>query len=575
MAPVPVPILPPSVGATVGLELGVNYGTLSQKHDEYDAALLEELEDLYVGGYAIQRKAAQYLPILVGEHASRHKERCTVSSFQPIYSQVVDQFTSDVFGQPLSVKPAADADNPNTPGEVPDKDFYSEFEKDCDKRGTSFVDLMVDTLRTALKKRYALVCIDAPEGDPSAPPPASLAEEERLGTRRLYAYECPIEQLIDWRCDDRGGFVWAILNKRERERETPFDRRGLTRETFTVWSMVDGFASWMRYVISYDKDKPPKADEPLVKNGEGTTSFRRIPILRFELPAGLWVGNKIGTQQKEHYQRRSALISAENRSMVAIPFVAQGDQANAVGGPIPAEIAQDQDRGTNPVATFTSMGWLKLAKGDVFDFAEPAGHCYDLVDKQLGALAQEMRQVTFQMAASIRPTGAALGRSGLSKQKDEDLTARVLRALGHLIRGFSVLIFDTIAKARGEDVHWTPHGLDAYDSEDREQLLEEAISLDQVQIPSPTFRKVHKRAIAGKLLKGSVDPETMSTINTEIEDGVDAEEEMRQLMTDAKKDAIQNPPPPIVMSPMPPGVKRPLTKSASPPPQPGAANGRT
>jgi hypothetical protein len=534
-------------GETAGVAAGMSYGKLSQKHAEYDLALFTKLEDLYVGGFHIQKRARLYLPKLVNEHDKRHAERCAITSYQPFFGQIVEQFGSDVFGQQLSVKPAADAKDPKTPGVYPDEDFYTAFEKDVDLEGTSFVDLMHECLVQGLKKRYALVAIDAP-ADNSPEPPISKADEEARGTNRCYAYEVPVEQLIDWKMTPKGSeFVWAILNKVEQDRLSPEDTRDQIVETFTVWTMDGDRARWRRYVAVYDDKKAPEDQDIVPLKDEGLTSFDKIPLLRFEVPVGLWVGNKIGPQALEHYQRRSALLSAENRSMVAIPTLKKGSEAPAVGGPIPAEITQNPSRGNNPVGHMNNEGWVELGAEDSLEFAEPKGHCYELVDKQLDSLKEAMFAVNHQMAASIRPTGAALGRSGLSKQKDQDATERVLRALGHLVREFAVRVFIRVSQARGEkETHWTAHGLDDYGSIDREQLLEEAISVDQVAIPSVTFRKLHKRVVAEQLLKGKVDPSTMTTIVQEIEDGVNEEEDLRTLMKDAKVDAIKNPPPPVV-----------------------------
>jgi hypothetical protein len=543
----------------------LTYGTLSQTSDEYDGQLLAELEALYKGGYAVTRQAKSFLPVLVGESDARYAERCKASSYQPYFGQIVDQFVSDLFGQPLSIKPAADAKDKNTPGVFPDEDFYSAFEKDADMRGKSFVDVVEDAMRTALKKRVALVQIDAPKDSPGAPPPVSRADEDSRGSTRVYAFELPVDQLIDWECDDRGRFIWCILRKVECKRESPAASRDLIHETFTVWTVLDWSKStWVRYGIRYPKDKPPKDDQIVPTEDAGVTSFARIPIIRLEMPDGLWVGNKIGPQAKEHFQRRSALVSAEYRSLVAIPYVKKGSEIGAPGEAMPAVAQTNPKRANHPVASFNSRGWLEMGSDDEVGFAEPAGGCYELVDKQLDGLKDAMFSVNHQMAASIRPTSSALGRSGLSKQKDQDSTGRVLRALGHKARMFAVEIYDTISDGRGEDVHWAPHGLDGYDSESREEILEEAISLDQVQIPSPTFRKIHKRMVAEKLLK-NVDPETMATIVKEIEDGVDDEEDMRSIVTDAQKDAIQNPQAPKAPTVKSPGVKTP---SAKPPTAP-------
>jgi len=552
----------------------VTYALLNQRHDDYDAECIEKVDDLYRGGFEIQKKAKKYLCKLEGESGAKYDERCRVATYVAFFSQIVDQFVSDVFSQPLSVKPAADAENPNTPGKLPDDDFYPEFEKDTDRRGTSLVDLMTATLRTGLKHRCALVMVDAPKTSDEGPAP-NLAEEESRGARRLYAYECPVARLIDWKLDDETGlFVWAVLYDKEQERQSPFSRRDNVHETFTVWTLGDGDnpkAEWVRYGITYKASEPLSPDSPLRVEDHGRTSFNRIPILRFELPEGLWVGNKVGPQALEYWQRRSALIGAQNRSMVAIPFVKRGPQANAVGGAIPADVAGDQGRGNRPISTFNSKGWLELASDDEVGFAEPEGKCYSLVDAQLEKLRELMFQVTFQMAASIQRNTTSMGRSGVSKQKDEDLTGRVLRALGHAVRTFAVTIFETISSARGEDVHWTPHGLDGYDSEDREALLEEAISLDQVAeaIPSETFHLAHARSIVQKLLKNAIDVETMAVIIDELTKGIKAKHVIQDLQQEAKKDAIENPAPTVMPQPSPPTAPAPKTPTAKKPQPPG------
>lgn len=546
------------------------YGRLTQTHPDYDPKLLEKIEDLYVGGFRIVRKAKTYLLQLPREHTVSYDARCNaVASYQPYFGTIVDQFAADLFGQPLEMVAAADANNPNTPGDLPDKTYYPAFARDCDKAGTPFADMMKNAMTTALKKRCALICVDAPKPDPTQPPPVNKAEEEARGATDLYVYELPVEQLIDWKLGDQGRYEWAIVAKKERERANPMATRDDITETFDVWTMSGGVAVWDRFSITYDpnKGKKPIAETPVPRVDGGRTEFSRIPILRFELPEGLWVGNKIGPQALEHYQRRSLLLSAEGDSLVTIPFVKLGSELGPPTGDLPAEVQQNPARGDNLLGEFRSRGFLTLGADDSIEFAEPTGKAYEIVDKQLDGLREAMFSVNHQMAASIRPTGHALGRSGLSKQKDEDATARVLRELGRLLKNFARTVYDTISSARKETVIWAAHGLDGYEAEDREQVLEESVALDTVQIPSVTFRKTHKKMIAKRLLKGQ-DSATLAQIDTEIDEGVEAEQEIRDLADEAKVDAIKNPPPPVVMAPkaaQPPNVKQPTAK------QPGAA----
>jgi hypothetical protein len=514
------------------------YKTLLTQNEEYNPALLGELEELYQGGYGILQNSGKYLTQLVGEAEDRYRERCRITSYQPFFAHVVNAFATALFGQPLDVKPAADASNPDTPGELPDPTLYHAFQKDCDKAGTTFLDLMKALLITALKKRSAIVHLDFPA--PGDVEPKNKAEEDAMGSDRVYAYEVPVEQLIDWE-DGKDGLVWATLHWKEIPREGPFGLRDTVVEHFKIWQMKDGVAVWRQFDVRYPVNGPvPNPEQEIPETSNGKTSFKRIPLLKLTLPIGLWTGNMIGPQCREHFQRRSSLIGSQNRSLCAIPWVALGPSIGAEGDAIPAEITQNESRGDDPVKQFKSRGYVVLGSDDKIGFAEPLGHCYELVDKQLDRLRDAIFSVASQMAASITGSSStALGRSGLSKQKDTESTAKVLGELGSKVRQFAALVYRTISEARGEDVIWTAHGLDSYELEEREQILQEGISLDQVSIPSTTFKKHHKFQTAKKLLGVGTDPATLDQIKLEIESGVDDEVALADLMKEAQQAQVE------------------------------------
>jgi hypothetical protein len=124
------------------------------------------------------------------------------------------------------------------------------------------------------------------------------------------------------------------------------------------------------------------------------------------------------------------------------------------------------------------------------------------------------------MASSVSATKQALARAAASKAEDRHATEIVLAAYGALVRDFAKRLYDCLSAARGEDVVWTAHGLDKFELEDRESILREALSLDAISIPSPTFHKTYKTKIALALV-GNVPPETQDVIREEIEHGVD------------------------------------------------------
>jgi hypothetical protein len=567
---------PPVLGA------GAPYARLTKKHKEYDPGLLQELQELYVGGWVMIQNAEKYAPAMPGENPARHANRCKKTSYQPYFGQIVNEFVSDLFGQPLIIGPAADADDPNTPGTVPDKQFYGAFANDVDNKNHSFVDLMGDVLTTALVKRWGIVALDAPKLSPGEPEPVTRADESKAGTDQVYCYEVPVEQLINWKVEG-DGFAFCVIHTKDEIQEDPLGLDDITTETFMVWKLdEDGAAIWSKYEIKYLDTKRPEPTTIVPLVDQGTTSFKRIPILRMELSHGLWVGNKIGPQALEHYSRRCELVGAESDACYAIPYVKRGPEIPSQGGAIMSETQQDPNRGENPVQQLKRKGWMAVGSGDEVGFAEPSGGCFTIVHNDLDALKDAMFSVCHQMAASVRPTPSAMGRSGISKQEDGKSTAKVLKALGKEVRTFALKIYKAIADARGDDVVWQAHGLDSYEVDDRESVLEEAVSLDTIDIPSETFKRMHYFQVAQKLLSG-VDPQTLAQIKKEIEAGVSEKMEHEQIASEAQAEqdkaktvTAQNTQQGIP-APRPPGTKPPMQKSpmanGPPPPKVGGQSG--
>ena len=540
------------------------YAQLKHCHREFDRQQLETIEDLYEAGWRLLDKARSYLPQSNFEIDTAYDYRCRIATCLPYFGQIVDQFVSDLFSQPLNVTAAGDADNPNTPGDPPDVDYYTDFAKNADGGGTPFADILNGVVRTALKVRRAYLFVDAPELPADAPAPANKAAEEAAGTTRCYVYELPPAQLIDWKLDKRGEYEWLVTRTLDEEQLEPATARVTVREVFTVWRRgatdADG-ASWARYVAEYDPAKAPQDTDLVRLEAADTTSFRRIPVLRLELPKGFWIGNKVGTQQLEHWRRRSELIGSESRSCHAIPTTFLAGEMSAAGQPLPSEVQQDPNRGRNALAEFRRRGTVRLGAQDDFRFVEPTGAAYELIDKQLDGLKDEMFRVVHMMAASVKNTPGSLGRSGLSKMKDGEATARVLAALGSLVRSLCLRVYDTISVARGEDVVWVAHGLDSYETDDRQEVLDESLQLQGVNIPSDTFKKEHAKRVAAKLVP-NLPPATVAVINDEIDGGVDQNSANEQLMKDAAVDQALNPPAPVVVAGAP-GV--PPGKGGPPP----------
>jgi hypothetical protein len=518
----------------------VRYGILTQRNPAYLGEVWAELGDLYEGGYTILRNADRYMPRMIGETQDRYRERLKVAAYLCYFGQIVDYFAADLFSQEIAVTPAADADNPDTPGSEPSDpdEFYDSFANDSDLKGTPFGQLLRQAFTSALVNGRAVIAVDFPAQDTDTRPQNKL-DEERLGTDRAYAFEVPAEQLIDWECDDRGGFEFAVLHRACCRRASPAEVRDKRVEEFKVWSRTDsGAVVWEVYRTEpYSPDRPPQENDdiPLVARGE--TSFRRIPLIELRVPAGLWIGNKIGPVAKEHFQRRNMLNAAENKSLFAIPYVKCGSEMGGADGALPSEAQQNPHRGEDPRRELYAKGYLCLGADDDIGFAEPSGAAYDVADKRLERLKDEMFRIVHQMAASVSNSGASLGRSGDSKAEDRHATAIVFGAYGALVRECAVRVYATISEARGETVPWTAHGLDNYDGDDRATIVNEAIQVNQIAIPSLTFAKHYKTYLALRILP-NVQPDVAEVIRREIEDGVEDEKRQSEVMAALAEKAV-------------------------------------
>lgn len=552
----------------------MRYDLLTQRHPDYDERTWAELDLLYEGGIRAMRAAESFIKPLDGEKPSRYADRLRLVAYVPYPGQIIDYFTSGLFQSGLDVTEAVDADDPATAGEgAQQEDFWDEFAKDADRKGTPFSGVIREAVRTALLKKKALVALDFP--DPGKKPENRL-EEKALGADRGYAYNLPVEELVDWELDDQGRFEWCVLYEKIVERPSPKASRSLETHRWTVWTRgeapdvdqndlaafeaakeagdlqaasrvlrtlqkratpaPDAKARWERYEftcpIGWDAFSPD-TEIPLVDSGE--TSFPEIPILLLELPAGLWAGNLLGPMAVEHWSRRSALVGAEARNMTAVTFAELGKDDGGLG-------ADALDGATK--RALREKG-VDIALPGRLGVAEPQAHAYEVVQRDLKDLKDEMFRVAHQMAMSVDNSSSSTRRSGESKKQDKTDVDVVLGALAVFAKVLAVRVYRVLAAAMKEaDVLWTARGLDKFTAEDRTELTQEGMSLGIVldSIPSPTFRKEALTQFAFRWAP-NLDPTTQDTIRKEIADGVDSHQELEDKLLENEKDAADDPAP--------------------------------
>ncbi len=535
----------------------------------YTPDLWRELDDLYRGGYQIQGRAAAYLPPAVGERTERHKERLGLASYIGYFGGIVVAYASSLFAVPVAVVPAGDAEDEGTPGELPDGEAYDAFGRNADLRGSAFSQVLKGAAETALVKGKGLLAVDFPGG----PPTATRADSDRAGVARPYAYEVQPEELTDWEYDSTvrqrvslegggavewevGRFAWVVLRRVVQRRASPAEGRAAPFEEFKIWRRrpEDGVVVWEIYhALPDDEGKPPKPETEIALVATGETTFREIPIVELRFPETLWLGNVIGPLNKEHWQRRSALLAAQQRALLVVPTVYLGPGVPEVGGSY-NEVAENPHRGDDPARRAQREGYLVLGDKDRLAFEGPPTEAFTVIDGQLKSLVDEIHRVSGRMAASVSSTSKALSRSGASKALDNADFDTVCAAMGAVLADAARRVYTVISEARGEDVCWTVHGLDGYDSgADRASVLEEALQLGALDFGSRTAA-IELRVRSVLALLPGLGPEAQATIRGEIAASVVAEGAKTPPLPEADQDEGEPPSQPGV-APVPPAGK--------------------
>jgi hypothetical protein len=549
----PRPLDERSAPATVRVEYGkgqsMAYWLLSQRNPEYLAGTWRRCRAFYKGGaFLLENRdlMREVFPKHLAELPNVYEERCRRAFYLNYSGAIVDWFVSGLASDPIRVGVEAEGDEDAADEiELPDE-YWGEFLEDVSKPGgetCTFEQHMLEQLRTALQTRRVWTLVDLPEmRDPNAPPAANLADQVKRGELDAYLVHVEPEEVIDWEADDSGELLWAIRWTREVPRGDWRVTRGQIVERFTVYDR----RSWEQYEIRYTKDRKPEADTPVFLVAKGAHTFPRVPLVPFVLPEGLWAMGKLESPARAHFNKRNALDWAEHKSLLPLlyEFLGPEDMAGSTdsGDAADPNRAVTQTRGQGFVQIRNATDKAEYIGPDSTPFATALASTHDLRD--------EMHRVTHQMALATNNTGASLGRSAESKGQDKEDRTVVLEEFGRLLRAQSLRIIETVERGRGDstETEWKAEGWESFDLDSLGDVIDQAVSLGTVNIPSPTFQRLHTKDVCIKVLGEKATPEVVQAIDEELESAFaqetmvkDANAEASVAMASAAADGADDP----------------------------------
>jgi hypothetical protein len=459
---------------------------IDQEHPEYRrlAPTWAMYRDLYAGGQQFKTRAANYLTRRQKEPLDVFAERLARAFYENYIGSIVDWYSSTLFHREPSLQYNGGPDS--------GRNFLSELQDNCDRRGTTLAAFFQEAFRNSLVLGRSHILIDFPR---VAAVPANRAEEDAIGLSRAFLVAYQAEDLINWSKDDLGNYEWAVIR-------TKFDKQpdinSTARVIETIWRYYDRTSyKLFRRVEGGQQDG---AIEFLGEGRHGLANQDRVPILDLEATESHWLMNRAAQLQLEHFNKSNALGWAITMGLFAMPVIYSDREWNQIVG---------------------ESYFIQLAPGDRFGWAEPDGKVHQIAAGHLETLKEEIYRVCYLSQASGEDAGGR-AQSALSKQLDFKLTQEVLRGYGVWVKAAMRKVLEAIVAARQDDIQVSITGLDELDISDFASELQQATNLLALGIQSATFKKEVFERLALKYLS-DVRQETKDQIVAEIEAQVNSQ----------------------------------------------------
>lgn len=438
---------------------------ITKEHPDYVARkqAWSMYRDLYAGGERIRANASAYLIQRQREPGTTYRERLGKVFYENYIGSIVDWYAATLFRR----EPVLNFEGANDAG----RQFFAEFVDDCDRRGTALSDFLRARLIEALVGGASYILVDFPKVDGVVD---SRAAEDASGRSRAYLVGYSVEDVINWSHDDEGNLDWVVLRTSGLRKANVEDNEW---RKVTTWTYYDK----QRYKVFRQSTGETGGESRIdvVDEGfHGLAKQNRVPLFGLEIQEGLWLLNKAGSLQIEHFSKSNALSWGLTMGLFAMPVIYSEREFNQ---------------------TFGEAYYLQLGPGDRFGWTEPDGKVYQIAAENLERLKDEIYRVCYlgQMGG---PLAGAQQQSALSKMRDFSITQEVLRAYGDSIKDLLRKVLRGIESAREDGLTVNVSGLDEFDIGDFSSELGDAERLLKLGIESPTLKQQIFKKLALKYL---------------------------------------------------------------------------
>jgi len=451
---------------------------IDREHPHYSArkAVWKQYRDLYAGGEQFKVNAQHYLIRRQREPGDVYAERLSRVFYENYIGSLVDWYAATLFRR----EPAMTFEGTNERA----KQFFGGLVEDVDRKGTALADFFRGQFIESLITGASYALVDFPRGGQRA---RSRGEEDAVGASRAYLVDYAAENLINWSLDEQGNYEWVVLRTELLKKDKVEDAE---------WKREKRWAYYDKQSFRIYRQEDEKAIELIDQGTHGLAKLDRVPLYELRIPEGLWMLNRAGLLQLEHFNKSNALSWALTMGLFAMPVVySEREWSQMVG----------------------ESYYIQLGPNDRFGWTEPEGKVYQIAADNLTRLQEEIYRVCY-----LAQAGGSLDKgstqSGLSKQLDFSITQEVLRAYGDAVKDQVRRVLKGIEAARKDGLDISVTGMDEFDIADFSIELSDAQQLLALGVDSPTLKKEVFKKLALKYL-ADTRQDVKDRIVAEIEQG--------------------------------------------------------
>lgn len=496
--------------------------TLLKTHEDFRPTLWAQYLALYDGGSALRESPHldKLVPRNPAEHSKHYAARVERLLYVNYAAYILNQHVVTLFEDPLSV-----VRDPPTRSEA----FYDAWLVDASAPGgdaTSWASTLQQQLLGALVCRLAWtrVSLPTPTVDGAT---ATRTQQEQAGDIHAFATPCPAQMVTRWHATPDGRVEWLVVHSVDDGAEQ-FVRNGEDVLQWELWT-ADTVSTWRVDARIFEK-----SDETATFSGtDRPNPYGRIPFVRLEVPRALWAMDQMSSLVIELLNKHSALSWAEYRALFPqLVAYLQKEQVDVDGSPKGGSADQAQQVFSRPRGP--GYGWAFYV-GEKLEYVGPPTDSFEYCLKAIESRKVELARVLYALNLAADLSSGSQRRTSESKSLDIAASKPFLAYLGGKAREHTRQVLGLVAHLRGEEVGFTVSGLEHVQPLDISALVEQAVSVSALEIPSRTFQREHAGRVARAVLGRDADGEIVAAIDQELDEAFAHDVEMPNDATDGEE----------------------------------------